>query len=344
MSYKKTLILFSLFMVLLIVVLVIEKPFQPSTTRKAADEVSGLFPRFQADKAARITIKQIPDLTFELVKGNTGWTVASLNDVPASTTEIEEVFKKISEFTNADVRSTNPENQALFEVNNMGIEVDIKNDTGESLAHFFVGKNGPTFTDTYVRVADSNAVTLQKGYLKPIFDKSRYNWRNRDIITFDANNVDTLVLHKTIEHGKKKEKVPHEITLQRAVVDNKEIWKMITPEELDADEAEVKRIVSTLSMLKADEFVDGKTFAEVGLEQPEQWVEITFKDGLKQTLLIGPKDKNNHIVALAGSEYIYQISEFRVTAIFKEVDDLKKKDETPQLPDQPGALESLTMQ
>lgn len=77
------------------------------------------------------------------------------------------------------------------------------------------------------------------------------------------------------------------------------------------DEEKVKDALRTFKSLTADDFGDGKTKAETGLDEPESTVQITLKDGPKVELKVGKVSTGtNRWVMRDGSDTIYSIASF----------------------------------
>lgn len=320
MNVKKTLIFFVIFVILAFGVWYSERPFESKSSTKESEAVEPLFKGFSEEDAVKITVNQIPEQSSVIEKINGKWLVTSENNFPANQKEIDEVFKKIKEFDTSELVSKNPENQGTFQVNKIGIEVIVEGDGGKKLAHFFVGKNGPSYMNTYLRADGSDNVYLQKGFLKSAFDKSKSRWKNRDILKVEKESIDRISYLKTDESGKATEYV-----LNKTVIGEEISWNIESPEQHPAKTDEVERILSTATNFMADDFSD-KTPAETGLENPTQWFEVGLKDGMKYRILFGSKDEKQYFTALDPAEAIYKISEYKFTNIMKDLEAIKSEE------------------
>ncbi|MBN2381746.1 DUF4340 domain-containing protein [bacterium] len=324
MNFKKSILFLIAFIVITIIVLVVEKPFKEPGSKSEKD-IQKLFPGLALDQVAEIVINQIPEQTFTLQKSGDGWVVASENNFSANPNEVEELIKRTVDFDTRELVSRNPENQATFQVNKLGIEVQITDTSSKKIAHFFIGKNGPDYASTYVRADGSDHVYLQKGYLKSIFDKSRTKWRDARVVTFEKDNVDSLTLHFTKEEEGKKP-VEHELTMNSALEGDKVVWNLVKPEEFPAKSNEVIRIVNALATFSADDFCIDKTLAETGLEKPSQWFTITMKDGVSHSLNVGSKENGKYYVKRSASDTIYLVNEYKINNLQKTFDNLKDEE------------------
>ena len=80
--------------------------------------------------------------------------------------------------------STNPEKRKLFQVDSSGTLVRIY-ERGALKAAFYIGKMGPSYTETYVRSDGSNDVYLAQGMLSTPFHNQAKEWRDKTIFKMD---------------------------------------------------------------------------------------------------------------------------------------------------------------
>ena len=144
-----------------------------------------------------------------------------------------------------------------------------------------------------------DAVWAAKGYSSYLYTKEPKDWRDKEIFKFDDSNATQVTIvnsHGTISFTKGDKWV--------GTLDKKPIDKF--------DEDKVKDLLRTYKALNADDFGDGKSLADTGLDKPEAVVTVELKDNAgKYELSVGSVATGTYRWAKkAGSDNIYQISDY----------------------------------
>ena len=315
MKIKQLLVLIGVLVVLSLLVLILENPFGKSEEQKKVEEATLLFPFFNKENAVNIEIISAFGLTTTiLVKQNDQWLVETMDNYPADQTAVKELLDKVAEMKTIQRASSNPEKQAVFQVDSSGVEAKLTDASGNLLAHLFAGKTTPEIFNSYVRAADSNDVYIVQGNLKLTLDKGYRSWRDRAIFSFLKEDV----THLTI--GSEEE----EIELQ---IDAAGAWQMLKPIVSAADGTEVEVITELMSSLETDDFAEPKDLSEYGLDAPKMSVTATLKDGSARTLLIGVEESGVYYVKREDKAQIFELNKRHVDKLIKTSTDLKS--ETP---------------
>jgi hypothetical protein len=137
------------------------------------------------------------------------------------------------------------------------------------------GKSGPA--GQLVITADRpDAVWAAKGYSSYLYTKEPKDFRDKDIFKFDdgsASQVTIVNSHGSFSFTKGGDK-------WAATLDKKPLDRF--------DDGKLKDMVRAYKALTADDFGDGQSLADVGLDKPESTVTIQLKDGAgAYTLLVG---------------------------------------------------------
>ena len=313
MKTKQLLVLIGVLVVLALLVLIFENPFGKSEEQKKVEEAGLLFPYFNKADVAKIEIIGAFGLTTTiLAKQNDQWLVESMDNYPADQTAVQELLDKVAEMKTIERASSNPEKQAVFQVDSSGVEAKLADASGNLLAHLFAGKTTPGIFDSYVRAADSNDVYIVKGHLKSTFDKGYRSWRDRTIFSFLKEDVTQL----TIRSGEE------EIELQ---IDAAGAWQMLKPLVSAADGAEVEAITELMSSLETDDFVEPKELSEYELDAPKMSITATLKDGSVRTLLIGKEESGSYSVKREDKVQIFELNKGNVDKLIRKSADLKSE-------------------
>jgi hypothetical protein len=315
MKFKNTLILFILLVVLIVAAVIIENPFSKKSEQKSEEEITALFPGFKIENASKIEIKQMGSESI-LEKKEGKWIVSSANNFPADSDAVQKLLENIRDFKTKEIVSKNTKKQNLFQVNDMmGIGVKVSDFKGNLLGHVYVGKNGPNFMTTYIRKEGSDNVILADGYLKTIFDKGRTSWKDMNIFKLDQNLIEYI----------RMESPTGKIVCEK---DPKGIWMVKEPEVFEADKETVDKIAETLATLSTNDYPEKKELSAYGLDKPESNITFRTKDKKEFNLIVSKEDKNKFYAKKPDSDLIYSLYKYRITSIFKKVDELRKK--TPE--------------
>ena len=311
MKIKQLLVLIGVLVVLSLLVLILENPFGKSEEQKKVEEATLLFPFFNKENVANIEIISAFGLTTTiLVKQNDQWLVETMDNYPADQTAVKELLDKVAEMKTIQRASSNPEKQAVFQVDSSGVEAKLTDASGNLLAHLFAGKTTPEIFNSYVRAADSNDVYIVQGNLKLTLDKGYRSWRDRAIFSFLKEDV----THLTI--GSEEE----EIELQ---IDAAGAWQMLKPLVSAADGTEVEAITELMSSLETDDFAEPKDLSEYGLDAPKMSVTATLKDGSARTLLIGVEESGAYYVKREDKAQIFELNKRHVDKLIQGSTNLK---------------------
>ena len=315
MKIKQLLVLIGVLVVLGLLVLIFENPFGKSEKQKKVEGAHLLFPSFSKESVAKIEIIGTFGLsTTILAKQNDQWLVETMDNYPADQMAVKELLDQVAEMKTLERASSNPEKQAVFQVDSSGVEAKLTDASGNLLAHLFAGKTTPGIFDSYVRAADSNDVYIVKGNLKLTLDKGYRSWRDRSIFSFLKEDVTHLTIRSEEE----------DIELQ---IDAAGAWQMLKPIVSAADGTEVEAITDLMSSLETDDFAEAKDLSEYGLDAPKMSITAAFKDGAARTLLIGIEEDGSYYVKREDKAQIFELNKRHVDTLVKKSTDLKS--ETP---------------
>jgi hypothetical protein len=160
------------------------------------------------------------------------------------------------------------------------------------------GKSGAA-GELVVVSGEPNVVWAAKGYSSYLYTKEAKDFRDKDILHFDDANVSQITVANT--HG----------ALSFTKGDK---WAGSLGKKPIArfDEEKVKDMLRAYKSLAADDFGDGKSLAETGLDKPEATVTIQLKDnaGTYQILVGKTATGTNRWAKRADGDTIYQITNY----------------------------------
>ena len=138
-------------------------------------------------------------------------------------------------------------------------------------------------------------IYLVKGYSSWMYGREVKDWRDKEIFKIDDANVATMEIDN--KNGKfvfTKNDKDFTGTFKGKPIPN-------------LDPTKVKSALGSLKDLSANDFGDGKTAADVGLDKPEESVTIKMKDGATYVLSVGKAADKDHYVQKSGDSTIYTI-------------------------------------
>ena len=276
-----------------------------------------LYPGFVPETVARISIDGKERETVIEKVGNE-WLVVSEDSFPAEAGVVDAMLDKITGFSRKDIISSNPEKQALYQVDASGIGVEVGTSDGTTAASFVIGKAGPDYQSTYVRDIGSDDVILAPGYLPQAFERGNRSWQDKTVYELQADEILEVDIKRP----------DGTIVLLR---DQTGEWFISRPESIAADRNTVSRLARTLGRLRCDDFAGKTTLPEFGLSVPDS--SLWFRTaGAEHEIAFGSRDESGRVYAkTTTSDIIYLLSAHRVGALMPQLDELRARE-----PDAPG--------
>lgn len=267
----------------------------------SADTTSAQLPEINAtDDVDKVTVKNGDKSEIVLEKKGDKWTMTKPVEAAASQTNVEQLVKNLKDLKAKEVIvSTAGE--------------DSKKDyefTPEKQVHVVAWKGGDkkldmTFGNSGMRgqmamVDGKPGIYTVSGYSAYLYTREPKGFRDTAIFKFDDQNANQLTIEKkegTFSFTKDGEKWAG-------------TWKGRPIERFD--EEKVKDAVRAFKSLTADDFGDGKTRGEVGLDQPAAKVTVQLKDDAGKYVLEvgGTSTGTNRWAVKDGSETIYSIPSY----------------------------------
>ena len=141
------------------------------------------------------------------------------------------------------------------------------------------------------RLAGRDGVYSVKGYSSFLYDRELKDWRDRTVFKFEEDKVKAVEI--TNENGTFSFAMSGKAEGDAGAKDAKWSGKIKGAKDPAAkaldrfDEAKVKDAIRAYKGLNADNFAEGKTDADTGLDKPAATITFTLEDGAKKVLHIG---------------------------------------------------------
>ncbi|MDE3058325.1 MAG: DUF4340 domain-containing protein [Bacteroidota bacterium] len=266
----------------------------PGEVNKSTEQ-SRLFLSVDSSAVDKIEVKsQTSDVTLEKV-GST-WYVSSPVYYRADQQAVARAVHACKALLVLNLVSDKPEKFSLFHVDSTGTLVHLfQNGTMKSA--FVIGKMGPDYTDSYVRMADANQVMLAKGVLEYTFSRQLKEWRDRTIINIPRDEITGV----SVRNGKE--------SYQLAKKDS--VWLL---DGKSAKLSAVNSLIASLSNVQADDFEDSAL-----TPAPKISSSLSFA-GMQLRFAEDGKDK--YYVQASNSAQWFIVEGWRAKEILKEKKDL----------------------
>jgi hypothetical protein len=171
------------------------------------------------------------------------------------------------------------------------------------------GKSGP-IGNLAIATDKPNDVWAVKGYSSYLYAKEPKDFRDKEIFKFEDANATGVTV--TNAHGTFAFAKSDASGKWTGTVNNKPIERF--------DGEKVKDLLRSYKSLSADDFGDGKTVADAGLEKPVAQVAIRLNDGKTEELLVGSVSTGtSHWAKRAADDSIYQITSYATDWVTSDV-------------------------
>jgi len=239
-----------------------------------------------------------------LEKHGDKWELTKPVSAPANQTNVKSVVDNLKELKLADRATQGADEDAKKRYEllpDKAIHVVVYKGADKKFDETF-GKSGGL--GNAVMIAGQPDIYLVSGYQSWMYGRETKDWRDREIFKLEDKDMTSLELHgangdflftKDEKDGGAEDWAG---TLNKKPIPN-------------YDASKAKTLVGAFKSLVAEDFGDGKSPAETGLDSPDETVTMKMKDGATHVLKIGKTaDKNSHYAQKEGDATIYTIGAY----------------------------------
>ncbi|MGB2866898.1 MAG: DUF4340 domain-containing protein [Bacteroidota bacterium] len=290
---RSTYVLIAVLAILLLVAyLVMQKPGEQS----ASSGSSGLLAQIDSIAVDKFEVKA-PDRSVVLEKKGSEWFVESPMHFRADQGNVASAIHQFKILEGKGIVSSNPDKYSLFQVDSTGTLVKVYEHGAEKLS-LVIGKATSTYTDTYVRVANSKDVVLAEGAFGYVLSRPLKDWRDKTILTTPRESIKDV----KFQYG--------DTTFVLGEKDS--VW-MIGKDSTQL--TAVSSLLGSLASVQADDFLDS-TLA------PKLMAQISFNGN--QIRFAFKKEKGKYYVQSGSSPQWYVLESWKATQLLKRKKDLIK--------------------
>lgn len=305
MKFKR-LIVFAVVLIVLAVLVFITQNLGDEETQDS----TRIFPAFKTDKAFHIQTKKESKETL-LEKKDGTWLVVNQGNYPAGQNMVNDLLKKIEELPLNRIASRQAEKHSKFEVDaEAGLEVKISDKNKKTLAHFYLGKQGPDYTSNYLRKEGSKEVMECGENISYLFN--RPDWREHQLFKPKVEDVKNL----TVSY-------PNEIIILNQNAEKE--WQLAAPQAGKAQKEEVTKLFTNLTSIRIAQFVEETPpEEETGLNEPTLKISWQLEGGKEGAFILGKKKGGLRYAQQEGISAPVLIPDGRLQPLFEQADKLKQ--------------------
>jgi hypothetical protein len=235
------------------------------TTEEARERADKVFPALERDAVEWLQIRNSHG-DFRITREGDGWRLTEPIDFPASTSTVNSLLSSLvnlREERRLDVTEVEPASYGLDEP-----ELRVSMGTGDGeLFELAVGDETPLGSNRAVQRGQDASILLTPGWFVTDLDKELDDWRSRDVVDITADDLASVQV------------VAGSDRIQ-AVRDGND-WRLLEPVADLADRDHLQSLISNLSSLRIEEFIDPEAVdgAALGLDQPGYRVTLVRTEG-----------------------------------------------------------------
>ena len=271
---------------------------------------------FQADSAKikTIEISNVKD-TLRLSKKNDEWMLVYPFEYPTAKYQINNLFSKV-----LNVRTSNlpiSENESSFDIykvnNSQGTLIKFFDENNNVLDEAIIGKSSSSKT-TPARRPDDNKIYKLESNINYIITANSNNWREKIIMEIEEYNISKISVLCDVN--------AYELTPSDS------LWHYVDDKStlgVDFNNKALKNILSTLSTLTVNGFVDNKfeDYKEK-LISPDLEIGIEMLDGSTHYIRVALDNNSKYILQFDNEEsFLYSVYKGWVDKFTKEAIDFK---------------------
>jgi hypothetical protein len=292
---RNTLLLSGLLVVLLVIaVLVMQKPGE----RSSSGETGVLMAPIDSLAVDKIEIKALGS-SVVLQKNGVEWYLQEPVSYRADQSAVAAFLHDSKSLEVKNVVSNKPEKHSVFQVDSTGTQVKIFEKGTEKTA-FIVGKPTSSYSELYARRSGSNDVLIMSGASPSAFSRPVKEWRDKIIVTTSRENIKEV----RYQYG--------DTTFVLAFKDS--AW---TIGKDSTQESVVNNLISSLSNVRADDFVD--TLVQ---HPPKITAQVAYAGTQLNFFFV--KEGEKYLVQSSASPQWFEMPSWRANDILKRKRDLKK--------------------
>lgn len=311
---------------------------------KNVDTITIEQPAGDAGKPTKVVLK----------KDGEDWKLVEPIQAKGNKENVKSLLGNVKELKVSEQISSSKDSYAQYEVSDdKAVHVVLKQGDN-ALVDLYFGQGGSR--GQMVRVAGKDGVFSVKGYSSYLYGRDLKGWRDLSVTKFEDDKVKTVTIdneHGTFEfvkapsaEGEKKDDSSEKKAEWTGKFKKGKGGALASIERFDA--SKVNDLLRSYKSLNALDFAQGKTPADVGLDQPKATLTIVLEDGARRVVRYGNTgSSSDRWIQVEGGSDLLTIPQYSAdwatsnVEKFQKPDDKAKKDKkgdspAPSMPGMPG--------
>jgi hypothetical protein len=235
-----------------------------------------------------------PTLTFQ--RNDQQWTVSgnTQENYPADASGVTRAINRLNDLKVNAVATRNPEKFTRYKVDSTGIKISLYDDN-DLLNSILIGapqRAGQRSMNTYVRLADEDAVYTVEVFLQSTFSRELNDWRDKVVWDVDQSNISRVDFLYPADSSFTIEKVD----TQNWVSDGDSL-----------SYTEVNSVLSRLDRVNASDFADSVSTDAFGTEKYALQIELSGGERRRLRLKDTPADSTVYLGAHPDFPYVFTL-------------------------------------
>ncbi|MBL7082386.1 MAG: DUF4340 domain-containing protein [Candidatus Aminicenantes bacterium] len=308
MKFKTTIILAVILIILLAFVFIFE------SKDEGENEKEGKLVALSSDDIQKITLqREDKTISFEKTEKDE-WLITQPLEAKADKYEVDRLASDFSDLQIERVVEEEPEELKKYEIPQKEISLWLKDKNKP--VKILVGMENPLDKTFFAKRDDETRVVLISSQLKDLMEKSLFDFRQKDIFRFETDEVKSVKL--------KAKKIFWEATKKE------EEWFLEKPVKSLANTSKIDNLLTSLSNLKAKEFVSEKKnkdeIKKYSLENPDYKITL-FMPLVNQELTFSLHKEEEKLYATTSlSSKIIEVEDALLSDLEKEAEELREKE------------------
>lgn len=285
-------------------------------SKKPVDDAAAkdkAFTGVTADDVEEVQIKSAEGQTSRLQKVDGKWQLVEPIKTAADNTEASNIASTLASIDIQRVVDENASSLKEYGLEPARVEVGFRTKGKKDLQRILLGDKAPAGTDIYAQLPGSKRVFLVNSFLDSTFNKTTFALRDKKVLAFDREKVDTLDLTsagKTLQFKK-----------------NGSDWQLVQPITARADfgavEGALERIASVqMQGITAETGDDPKKY---GLDKPSATISLGLGSSTA-TLTLGKTEDAMVYAKDSSRPLIFTVAPTLTTDLFKDAGEYRRKD------------------
>ncbi len=307
LKFKTTIILFAVFLVLLTFVLLFE--YKGEGEKDEEEKLLAL----SSDDVQKITFKR-EDETISFQKDEEGeWLITEPIEAKADKYEVDRLADDFSGLRIERVVEEVPEEIEKYGIPQKEISLWFKDK--DKPIKILIGMENPLGNTFFAKRDDETKVVLIPSNLKSLMEKSLFDFREKNIFKFETDDVKSVKLRAKKARWEASRKG--------------EEWFFKNPVNALAQSSKIDNILSSLSSLKAKEFVSEEKkkddVKKYGLDRPEYEITLGMPLENQEVTFSLHKEEDKLYATTSLSTKIVEAEDSLLSELEKEAEELREK-------------------